>query len=296
MMSPTNKTVILKSELPWSMKEMWLRLIIYYILISTLLFILQFGIGSFLSNYPDIENITQTILFSINGILGIGLTWIFLKFDERRMNQIGIFFPDRTLLLLLLAVLATPIALFFGFFIENWFKIINIDKMIEGFISDPIILLLTTLVTFLGIGVGEEIMFRGYIQRLLESNFSFWRAAILTSVLFGMLHSFLLVSSENALNSMIAVGVSATFFGLMFSFAYFKTGRNLILPILLHGIWDLGIFIFNTKFHYDTAIQIVFEIVSQVIAVIIFVVIIYYYAEKFPAKKKLPAWKNNYTS
>lgn len=291
-MAPTNKTVILKSELPWSTREMWLRLIIYYILISTLLFILQFGIGSFLIYYPEIENISETILFSLTGILGIGLTWIFLKFDDRQIKQIGVFIPDRIILLFLLALIFTPIALIFGFIIENAFEIINFTEMIEGLISDPLILVLTALVTFLGIAVGEEIMFRGYILRLLESNLTFWKAALISSILFGLLHSFLLVSSENALNSMIAVGVSATIFGLMFSYAYYKTGRSLGLPILIHGIWNLGIFIFNTEFHYEKLVQVFFEIFSQTLAALILIIVIYYYAERFPAKRKLQVWKN----
>lgn len=282
---------MLKSELPWSKTEMWIRLIIYFILIVSLLFLVQFGLGSILTLSDFSVKTQQTIFASLTGILGIGITWIFLKYDDRPLKQIGLFSPDRPMLLVVLALVFTPIALIFGFIIEMIFNIISYEQMIQDFITDPVLLASLTLFTFLGIGFGEEILFRGYIQRLLESNTSFWPAAVVSSILFGVLHSFLRVADDDPLNTMIAVGVSATAFGIMFAYAYYKTGRNLLLPILIHSIWDIGIFIFDTEFTYSTGIQVVFEIVSQLLAAVILIVVIYYFAEYYPAKKKLPDWK-----
>ncbi|MHA1990183.1 MAG: CPBP family intramembrane glutamic endopeptidase [Candidatus Hodarchaeales archaeon] len=290
MKKSQNRGVVLKSDLPWSNLEMWIRLIIYFILICTLLFLLQFGIGSILSTSDFSVNIQETVFFSFTGILGIGLTWLFLKFDDRPMKQVGLFRPDRPMFLFLIALIVTPLALIVGFIIEIIFDVIDPDKMIEGIITDPVILISLTIVTILGIGIGEEIMFRGYIQRLLESNMSFWKAATISSILFGVLHSFLRVADQDGLNAMLAVGVSATAFGFMFAYAYYKTGRSLFFPIIIHSFWDLGIFIFDTEFNYSSIVQVIFEIVSQILAALVLIAVIYYYAEYFPPQKKLPDW------
>jgi len=286
--------LVLKSELPWTPTEMWVRVIIYYVVMATFLFLLQLGIGSIIFSIPEIsiEN-KENILYSITGILGFIVTVAFLKFDDSRpLRQIGLFLPDRPLLILIVSVTITPFALLFGFVIEHLSGIINFSQMFQNFISDPITLTLLALFTVLGIGAGEEIMFRGYIQRVLESNLGFWTAGIISSLMFGFLHIFLLITrTTDTLFAMIAVGASATIFGLMFVYAYQRTGRNLLFPILIHGIWDVFIFIFNTEFVYDKAEKVVLEIVSQAVAAVVLIILIYLYTEYFPPlTRRLAGW------
>jgi membrane protease YdiL (CAAX protease family) len=161
--------------------------------------------------------------------------------------------------------------------------------MIEGLITNPVLIIILALVILFGVAIGEELMFRGYILRLLESNLSFWTAAFASSISFGVLHSLLRVNIS--LNEMIAVGVSATAFGMMFSYAFLKTGRNLLFPIIIHATWNFGIFIFNTEFYYNNLLQVTTEILSQIVAAFLLVFIIFIYVKYYPVTKKLLAWK-----
>lgn len=295
MRSNLNSSIHMKSELPWPPIDMWVRTILYYIIIATLIFLLDLGIANILVDvFNNFLNIyaQDAIIYALSGIIGMGLTWIFLRFDERPLKQIGFFNPDEKVVLFIGGIAITIIALMVSFTIEGLSGIINYSQMINDFITDPFVLITLALVTLLGIGVGEEIIFRGYILRVLESNFSFWKAALISSIMFGLLHTFLYVTAQKyALNTMIAVGVSAIAFGIMFSYAYVRSGRNLFLPIIIHGVWDFLIFIFNTNFYYDTLLKVLLEISSQIISALILMVGIWYITERFPPANSLSEWK-----
>lgn len=80
---------------------------------------------------------------------------------------------------------------------------------------------------------GEELVFRGFLQSRLELAFGPTRVsavlAVLTqAVIFGALHSY-----QGAGGAIIA-GTTGFIIGLV----YFAAGRNLLAPILLHGLVD----------------------------------------------------------
>lgn len=103
--------------------------------------------------------------------------------------------------------------------------------------------------------VGEEIVFRGTIYRLLESGFGTLAAIILSGGLFGALHAF---NPGATVVSTLAIAFEA---GILLAAAYVVT-RSLWLPIGLHFGWNFtegGIFgtavsgghshgLFNTTF------------------------------------------------
>ena len=295
MRSNLNSSIHMKSELPWPPIDMWIRTIIYYVLIATLIFLLDLGISNLLiSVLNKLLNIyaQDAVIYALSGIIGMGLTWIFLRFDDRPLKQIGFFSSNEKIPLFIGGIFITIVALIVSFTIEGMSGIINYSQMIHGLITDPFILVTLALVTLLGIGVGEEIIFRGYIFRVLESNLSIKRAAVLSSIMFGLLHTFLYVTvQQDALNTMIAVGVSAIAFGIMLCYAYVRSGRNLLLPIVIHGTWDFLIFIFNTDFQYDTVSKVLLEISSQIISAILLIIGVWFLTERFPPTNPLPEWK-----
>ncbi len=87
-------------------------------------------------------------------------------------------------------------------------------------------------------GVGEELVFRGAIYRLLEESFGTLVALIVSGALFGLVH---LGNPSATLYSSAAVALEA---GLLLGAAYTMT-RSLWLPIGLHFAWNFtegGIF------------------------------------------------------
>ncbi|MED1555420.1 CPBP family intramembrane glutamic endopeptidase [Bacillus paramycoides] len=69
----------------------------------------------------------------------------------------------------------------------------------------------------------EELIFRGFMLRFFSERFPFWIAAILTSLFFGVAHTYSL-----------GIMVSAFFAGLMMAILYKKT--NSIIPTILFHI------------------------------------------------------------
>jgi uncharacterized protein len=80
-------------------------------------------------------------------------------------------------------------------------------------------------------GVGEELIFRGGVFRVLEDSFGTALALILSGALFGALH---LVNPHATLFGGVAIALEA---GVLLGAAYAAT-RNLWLPIGLHIGWN----------------------------------------------------------
>lgn len=281
----TNSALTPKSDLPWDSKDAWTRLIIFYSLVLVLMITLQLGFADLIiafTSTEDIEGLSiliANIQAAIIGFIGIALTIIFLKYDDKSLKHIGAEKRDKIIPLIGIAIIITTLALFVAYVIESLGNVISFDQMIKDRFKiesgEGAQFFFRFLIVFIGIALGEEIMFRGYIQNLLESQLDFVKSAVISSFLFGFLHTFLLTSaSKQVIQSMIAVGVSATIFGFVFAYAYHVTGNNLILPILIHGIWNVIIFFFNTNFDYETLEQVVIEILSQFVSALIIILIL----------------------
>lgn len=93
-------------------------------------------------------------------------------------------------------------------------------------------------ISFLLIGPGEELLFRGIIQDRLREAFSAPAAILLASAAFAPLHIFALTGGVQALATTIAVLFVPS---LIFGITYEATG-NLTVPIVIHGAYDATIF------------------------------------------------------
>jgi len=83
------------------------------------------------------------------------------------------------------------------------------------------------------VGFFEEITYRGYFQSTLTSGMGFWRAAVLTSLLFGMTHI-----ATDSFYSWTGV-VSATLFGFAYCLILWRTG-SLWMAIGFHAATDFA--------------------------------------------------------
>ncbi len=86
------------------------------------------------------------------------------------------------------------------------------------------------------IGPGEELFWRGYLQRHWEKRFGRYWGFVFASVLYALVHA----ASGNIM-LVLAAGVCGLFWG----FLYLRY-RSIILVCVSHTLWDLMIFVFFT--------------------------------------------------
>ncbi|MCE9677769.1 CPBP family intramembrane metalloprotease [Shewanella sp. AS1] len=93
------------------------------------------------------------------------------------------------------------------------------------------------------VGFSEEIMFRGILFRAFEKAMNIWPAILITSVLFGAVHS-LNVFITGDLMPALMQSIAATMSGLVFLAILLRTGS--IWPaIIYHFFWDCLLFLIS---------------------------------------------------
>jgi len=90
---------------------------------------------------------------------------------------------------------------------------------------------LAALTVGLGAGIGEEIMFRGVLYRLVEEGLGTWAALLVSALFFGAVH---LNNPGATLWAGLAIAIEA---GILFGLIYLVT-RSLWICIGLHAAWN----------------------------------------------------------
>ena len=93
------------------------------------------------------------------------------------------------------------------------------------------IALAKALFLFLVVAVGEEVLFRGIVFRMLDQQWGTAAALIVSALIFGFVH---ITNSNATVWSSVAIAVEA---GLLLGAAY-KWSGNLWLPIGIHWSWN----------------------------------------------------------
>ncbi|MFC4552554.1 MULTISPECIES: CPBP family intramembrane glutamic endopeptidase [Halorussus] len=108
----------------------------------------------------------------------------------------------------------------------------------EGYLTT---LLALVPLSILVVGPAEELLFRGVIQRYLDDAISTLPAILISSVLFALVH---IPTTVIATPNPVAVGVTLVIlFGLSILLGYlYVWTENLVVPILVHGLYDALIF------------------------------------------------------
>jgi hypothetical protein len=96
-------------------------------------------------------------------------------------------------------------------------------------------------VSLLLVGPFEELVFRGGVQGLLRRTWGGWPAVVIASGLFGLVHWIALVGGGGG---RVAYVVVAATLGLILGGLYERT-RNLLVPALVHGIYNSVLFGFQ---------------------------------------------------
>lgn len=100
----------------------------------------------------------------------------------------------------------------------------------------PIRVLMIVIINTLMVGISEELMFRGILFHGASSSFGIWRAAWITAIIFGSVHT---------LNGLITGDFRAStfqaFFAGMFGFwaVALRVRLDTVIPlIIIHWLWD----------------------------------------------------------
>ncbi|WP_331233540.1 CPBP family intramembrane glutamic endopeptidase [Natronorarus salvus] len=101
--------------------------------------------------------------------------------------------------------------------------------------ENPEILLVMIPLSILLIGPGEELLFRGVIQRILVDRFGIWAGIAVASVIFAVAHVGALVATDPAqLTSTLGIYVALS---LILGGVYERSG-NLVVPSVIHGLFN----------------------------------------------------------
>lgn len=173
--------------------------------------------------------ITQTIFL-------LPLIWLMLRLSGERWSEIGFVRPDNFGWGIAVGVLAGVLMELFAVFVTT--------PLISGFFgTEPnysefkeIRGNLILLFIFIGLSwtlaaFGEEICFRGFLMNRLarifgESRVAWLAALLLSSILFGWGHT------EQGVSGWIQEGLSGLILGVLF----LTSNRNLVVPIVAHGV------------------------------------------------------------
>lgn len=94
----------------------------------------------------------------------------------------------------------------------------------------------------IGVGLFEEIVFRGWFMNSLCSFFSDKKANLLSSVLFVFIHYPRWISLGRDAQSILISSLMVYCLGLIFGWAFRKT-RSVWTPAIMHSLWDFFAFL-----------------------------------------------------
>ena len=123
----------------------------------------------------------------------------------------------------------------------------NIKKW--GVLISVFLPVLASMLIALKSGITEEMLFRGYIMKLLESRWNKYIAILIPSFLFSLVH---IPSMETfTVSGVLLLIISGTVVGIMFSLVSYK-GKSISNSALLHAAWN---FIMITDILHITTAQ-----------------------------------------
>lgn len=167
----------------------------------------------------------------ILGVLGLGLSWL-LK------TEISSYLFWRWSDVLIGVAGTAPLALFLYWFVSTSNPTLAAfrESQIEFFANIGFeFTSLRIILMALAAGICEELLFRGFLQVLIERYSTPAIAILATSIIFGLMHW------RTAIYAVIAGGISI-YLGVMFWF----TG-NLLAPIITHAFYDWIAFVYTNR-------------------------------------------------
>lgn len=171
-------------------------------------------------------------------IASLALIWALLRLRGENFKEVGLGGfgpPARTIAF---AVLIAAALFAFALFTESRGMVRDLTALKEDLTSGPPALAVMILFAFVGPGLYEETLFRGFLMRRFAILFGGGRGgwilgALAQAALFGLVHG------HQGAYGMLYTGGLAFVFGLLL----LATGRNLWPFVLAHGLYDAARFV-----------------------------------------------------
>lgn len=190
------------------------------------------GIGISVSTQPALQLLLSTVL--LQGITFGMLGYLYLKIRDIRFTFISFSLPSlRDLGIAILGIIGLLIIMAgFSSIIEYLGYETAQNQVAEVGQQNPEVLLLLIPLSFLVVGPGEELLFRGIIQGTLRESFYSLQAVVLASALFASIHLFSL-SGDGKILYIALVFILALILG-----GTYEITQNLTVPALIHGAYN----------------------------------------------------------
>ena len=181
-------------------------------------------------------------LVSIQGVAFGGVALLYLRFRGRPVTSVGVRLPSvRELLIVVAGYAMAFIAAITGAIVIGITGAPAGENQVAEFAStDPSVLLWLIPASFLLIGPGEELLFRGIVQGRLRETFDRVPGVVLASALFAAVHFAALTGGAGGRLVTIAV----LFFPALVFGAVYELTDNLVVPALVHGAYNATLFAF----------------------------------------------------
>jgi len=181
-------------------------------------------------------------LVSIQGVAFGGVALLYLRFRGRSVDSVGLRLPSvRELLIVVGGYAAAFVAAITGAVVIGVTGAPAGENQVAEFASaDPTVLLWLVPASFLLIGPGEELLFRGIVQGRLRETFDPVPGVVLASALFAAVHFLALTGGAGGR----LVTVTVLFFPALVFGAVYELTDNLVVPALVHGAYNATLFAF----------------------------------------------------
>ena len=194
---------------------------------------------------PNPNTRKLTLILSLYSVAPI-LVWAVTKVEGISWEEIGIFRQASLFQSILFGYFLSIVILFFIYGIQLTFGWLSSQTKPVFNINFVVTFVALLLISFV-IGAIEELIFRGVFVYLLAVDYSLWLTAIISSVIFALLH--LIWEQKNTIPQLPGLCLM----GLVLFYACSITNGNLGLAIGLHSGWVLILACVDTfdLYHYN---------------------------------------------
>ncbi|RDU37346.1 hypothetical protein DRW41_05725 [Neobacillus piezotolerans] len=176
---------------------------------------------------------------SLRLLVTVGLFWVYSSKVLKKSNaSFGIQRPIKVEKQWILIGLGMPLTVIV-FYLLAQYSVFEIQTELS--FKTILALLVGSLIVSCSAGIIEEMLFRGYLFKVIEGKWGAASAIVATSVLFGALH--LLTGGSLQVLDTLFILTAGTIVGIMFSLIVQKTG-NLWNAAAVHTIWN---FVLNPR-------------------------------------------------
>ncbi|MFD9065853.1 CPBP family intramembrane glutamic endopeptidase [Kitasatospora purpeofusca] len=161
--------------------------------------------------------------------------------------------------------------------VRRWVRFIPISMLVAAVLAvnypnladQPLSLVLALVAMTALVGIGEELMFRGIgVQVFKRAGLSEGKVALWSSVVFGLVHvSNAFGEGAQAILQAVIVSTSGYFFYLCL-----RVGATLLLPMLVHGLWDFSLVSNSVGTDPTTSPGMILPIVLQIALIVVVIV------------------------